>query len=221
VARRSQADRDAEAVASLVSLVLSVLQVLVALAGFTVFLVVITVGHGIKFAFGSLRDSVRALLGAATSEPHPSRAADGLVGRVLTFVVALMLLTAALHGQLWLPDLGEGWVFLAQEWRFLNPYGTGKKSDVLALHLPTGRAGIVEFKSSEDALDEARDQVHEYGQYWQRDAATLAPFFTKLIQAMGTAYGNHDAASGRVSTEPPRLFVGVASPERGVRIWAC
>jgi hypothetical protein len=109
----------------------------------------------------------------------------------------------------------------SQEWRFLNPYGTGKKSDVLALHLPTGRLGIIEFKSSEDALDEARDQVDEYGQYWRRDAATLAPFFTKLIQAMGAAYRNHDAASGRVSPEPAELFVGVASPDRGVRVWAC
>ncbi len=57
-------------------------------------------------------------------------------------------LRTALQRHLLLPDLGAGWVFLHQEWRF----GAGTKSDVLAVHVPTGQLGIVEFKSRASEL---------------------------------------------------------------------
>ena len=122
------------------------------------------------------------------------------------------LLRRALRNQLWLDELGDGWVFLHQEWRFVDETGGGNKSDFLAVHLPTGQIGIVEFKSSPSKLDEARHQVRQYGRYWSRDADELAPFFTDLLRAMGGLYGNGRAAEAVVSTAEAQLFVGVASP---------
>jgi hypothetical protein len=127
-------------------------------------------------------------------------------------------LARALEEGLALPDLGKGWVFLHQEWRFVADDGIGKKSDILAVHLPTGRLGIVEFKSDASKLAEARTQVDDYARFWRRDASELAPFFTTLLRAMGVAYGNKEAALGSVSTEPATVFVGVASPGRRVHV---
>ena len=124
----------------------------------------------------------------------------------------------ALESGLSLPELGPGWVFLHQEWRFVDERGQSRKSDVLAVHLPTGRLGIVEFKSAEAALGEAGFQVRAYGGDWQRDAAELATLFTDLLRAMGAAYGNGEAARATVSTSEAVLFVGVAAPDRRVTI---
>lgn len=128
------------------------------------------------------------------------------------------LLRAALEGSLWLKDLGAGWAFLHQEWRFRDEVGQGKKSDVLAVHLPTGRLGIVEFKSAKADLPEARAQVAAYGRYWQRDGAELAPLFSRFLRAQGAAYGNPAAASASVKHVPAALFVGLATPGRSVDI---
>lgn len=125
----------------------------------------------------------------------------------------------ALTGQLQLPSLGAGWVFLCQEWRFRDDANKGKKSDILAVHATTGQLGIVEFKSDVGKLAEARTQVDEYARYWHRDAAELAPFFTKLLRAMGTAYGNHEVVQTTVSTAKAALFVGVANPQSAVKVW--
>lgn len=86
------------------------------------------------------------------------------------------------------------------------------------MHVPTGRLGIVEFKARCSQVAAARAQVDEYARYWIRDAAELAPFFTLLLRAMGTAYGKEAAAQATVLPEPAELFVGVASAEDGVRI---
>lgn len=125
---------------------------------------------------------------------------------------------SALANQLRLPDLGQGWVFLHQEWRFIDELGGSRKSDILAVHGPTGQLGIVEFKSDKSALDEARSQVSDYARFWDRDAAQLAPFFTALLHAMCAAYGNNSAAV-TMSTDPAALFVGVASASLGVQVW--
>jgi hypothetical protein len=125
-------------------------------------------------------------------------------------------LSRALTNQLILPELGEGWVFLHQEWRFVDGAG-GKKADVLAVHLATGQLGIVELKASRPALGQARLQVEEYAELWERSAAELAPFFTDLIRAMGVAYGNELAAQATVHPGPAALFVGVAS--NPLRVW--
>lgn len=128
-------------------------------------------------------------------------------------------LWGALARQLKLPELGPGWVFLCQEWRFLDDAGTGKKSDILAVHATTGQLGIVEFKSDAAKLGEARTQVDAYARYWLRDATELASFFTTLLRAMGGAYGNQDVAQTTVSPTPAALFVGVANPHAPVRVW--
>jgi hypothetical protein len=127
------------------------------------------------------------------------------------------LLRRALTNDLWLPEMGEGWVFLHHEWRFNRSAG-GKKADVLAVEIATGQLGIVEFKSSESALAEARGQVEEYAELWERDAAELAPFFTTLIRSLGLAYGNELAARATVNAGPATLFVGVASGSNPIRI---
>jgi|GEM_PF-729683 len=127
-------------------------------------------------------------------------------------------LRRALESALWLPELGEGWVFLHQEWRFLDDAGLGKKSDVLAAHLPTGRLGIVELKDDEKELPDARAQVDGYGRFWKRDAAELAPLFTNLLRAQGALYRNDAAAAGTISTDDALLFVGVSTRARGVRV---
>lgn len=122
----------------------------------------------------------------------------------------------ALEQGLRLDDLGPGWVFLHQEWRFLDDAGVGRKSDVLAVHLPTARLGIIEFKSDRAKLPEARRQVAEYARFWARDATELAPFFTSLLRTMGAAYANAAATSGTVGISDAMLFVGVASKTHGV-----
>ena len=127
------------------------------------------------------------------------------------------ILRAALDGDLSLRDLGTGWVFLHQEWRWRTE---GGKSDILAVHLPTSRLGIVEFKSDENEMPTARTQVDEYGAYWARHAQELAPFFTELLRALGAAYGNDMMANATVSPDPAHLFVGVASPRDRVHVWA-
>jgi hypothetical protein len=111
-------------------------------------------------------------------------------------------------------DLGAGWVFLHHEWRFAS----GGKCDILAVHLPSERLGIIECKSDRMKLDDAREEVDEYERDWLRDAAELAPFFTALLRAMGSAYGNDLAAMGTVVAGPAELFVGVAAPRSGVRV---
>ncbi len=125
-------------------------------------------------------------------------------------------LRRALSEQLTLPDLGKGWLFLHNEWRFLDGDGDALKSDLLAVHLPTGRLGIVDFKSAPDQLDAARIQVQAYAACWNRDRAQLAPLFTNLLHAMGQAYGNPEAAGAKVTTHAPAMFVGVAAGERGI-----
>ncbi|MBX3192835.1 MAG: hypothetical protein KF819_37975 [Labilithrix sp.] len=80
---------------------------------------------------------------------------------------------------LWLPELGPSWVFLSHEWRFIDDAGIGRKSDVLAVELSTGRLGIVELKDADAKLHDARAQVDGYAEWWQRDAAELAPLFTE------------------------------------------
>jgi hypothetical protein len=122
----------------------------------------------------------------------------------------------SLSEQLTLPDLGKGWVFLHQEWRFLDDGGGPLKSDVLAVHLPTGRLGIVEFKSHNDQLDAARVQVQAYAACWNRDRGQLAPLFTTILRAMARAYGNDEAIEAKVTTHAPAMFVGVAAGERGL-----
>jgi hypothetical protein len=127
-------------------------------------------------------------------------------------------LRLALKSKLWLPDLGEGWAFLHQEWRFADTSGQGKKSDVLAVHVPTGQLGIVEFKSGDSERASAQAQVEAYGAFWERDAEELAPWFTDLVRALGRAYGNDEAAVATVTTKPAALFVGTASPSAPTRI---
>jgi hypothetical protein len=128
-------------------------------------------------------------------------------------------LRRALDRDLFLSDLGNDWAFLHQEWRWISDGRDGKKSDVLAVHLPTGRLGIVEFKADEKDLPQARAQVEEYAAFWSRDSQELALFFTALLQAMGAAYGNTAMTGAEVTPEPARLFVGTASPLEGIRIW--
>lgn len=128
-------------------------------------------------------------------------------------------LRAALTNHLWLPELGEGWVFLHQEWRFIGSLGAGKKSDVLAVHLPTGQLGIVEFKSHALDLAQARAQVAQYAELWDRDAQDLAPLFTDLLRALGLAYGNEQAANVVVEAKAAALFVGIASTGKAVRVF--
>ncbi|MEI8195411.1 MAG: hypothetical protein WCI73_05830 [Phycisphaerae bacterium] len=123
-------------------------------------------------------------------------------------------LRSALDSDLSLPNLGPGWFFLHQEWRWALDGGKGKKSDILAVHVPTGQLGIVEFKSSEAKLPEARCQVDEYADLWRRHAGELAPFFTDLLRAMGAAYGNDSLLNVKVNSGPAKLYVGVAAPRR-------
>jgi hypothetical protein len=115
-------------------------------------------------------------------------------------------LRPALNNHLWLPDLGPGWVFLNQEWRFRGDDGRGRKSDLLAVHLPTGTLGIVEAKSRASQRSEAAEQVQDYQRYWLRDQAELAPFFTSVLQAMGRLYDNPDAAVSSVKPAPSVAF---------------
>jgi hypothetical protein len=130
----------------------------------------------------------------------------------------IRLLRSALNSQLALPELGEGWVFLHQEWLF---GGTGgRRADVLAVQIATGQLGIVEFKSSRAAIAQARQQVEDCAELWERDAAELAPLFTGLLRAQAVAYGNGRAATATVEPGPAALFVGVASPSQPIRILA-
>ncbi len=114
----------------------------------------------------------------------------------------------AFANQLYLEELGDNWVFLNQEWRFLDARDKGKKSDVLAVHLPTGRLGIVEFKDARSKRGEAIGQVADYAQFWMRDREALSNFFTAQLRAMGELYGNDDAARARVRPDEPVLFFG-------------
>ena len=125
-------------------------------------------------------------------------------------------LRRALQSQLWLHELGPGWAFLNQEWRFHGDDGRGRKSDVLAVHLPTGTLGIVEAKSRPKLLAAAEEQVRQYQRYWLRDQHELAPFFTELLQTMGRLYGNDDAARASVEKIPSKAFF--LCPLRGTRV---
>lgn len=116
-------------------------------------------------------------------------------------------LRAALRHSLALPELGEGWVFLNQEWRFPTDDGKGCKTDVLAVHTPTGQLGIVEAKESANLRSDAERQVREYGALWRRHSAELAPFFSKLLTAAGGLYGNRGAAATVVAEGDAALFV--------------
>ena len=115
-------------------------------------------------------------------------------------------LRQALQGKLVLPGMGGEWLFLNQEWRFLRDDGGGRKSDVLAVHAPSGRLGIIEAKDSASKRAVAAAQVAEYGRYWLRDVGELAPFFTEVLRAMGRLYGNVWAATASVSRESAELF---------------
>ena len=128
-------------------------------------------------------------------------------------------LRAAVDGNLSLPSLGDGWVFLHQEWRWAENNDTCLKSDILAVHVPTGRLGIVEFKSTESKLPVARQEVDDYAGCWEHQAQKLAPLFTGLLRAMGAAYGNEAMSRGKVDPGPAQLFVGEASPQHGTRVW--
>ena len=113
----------------------------------------------------------------------------------------------ALRNQLRLPELGEGWVFLNQEWRFLDAAGKGKKSDVLAVHLPSGTLGIVECKDAASKRDTAMAQLEMYTQAWAQDGPVLAPFFTQQLRAMGRLHGSVGATSATgVSLGPAAQF---------------
>lgn len=115
-------------------------------------------------------------------------------------------LKIAQQAQLELPGMNGDWLFLNHEWRFRRPDGTGIKSDVLAVHIPSGRLGIIEVKDSRSKRARAIAQVTEYDQYWQKDAGVLAPFFTLVLQAMGRLYKNNWATTASVSQEPAALF---------------
>ncbi len=95
----------------------------------------------------------------------------------------------ALRKQLRLPELGDGWVLLNQEWRFLDGAGKGKKSDVLAVHVASGRLGIVECKDDSAKRDAAVEQLELYAGAWTRDRSVLAPFFNSQLHAMAKVYG--------------------------------
>jgi hypothetical protein len=114
----------------------------------------------------------------------------------------------ALTSGLRLDEMGDGWIFLNQEWRFLDSDGNGKKSDVLAVHLPSGRLGIVEFKDALSKRSEAVDQVAGYRDFWMRDREVLADFFTAQLRAMGNLYGNEEAVAAHVRLIEPVLFFG-------------
>lgn len=120
----------------------------------------------------------------------------------------------ALRQHLILPELGQDWVFLNQEWRFLMEYAKGKKSDVLAVHLPSGTLGMVEFKDARSKRGEALEQLRLYRRLWRRDTTLLAPLFTKVIQAQGTLYGNERATKCTITTEDAVTFFGIARPGR-------
>ena len=130
----------------------------------------------------------------------------------------ILWLSRALKNCLWLPDLGPDWVLLNQEWRFIGDDGKGRKSDVLAVHIPSGQLGIVEAKSCVAELRGAKRQVREYARHWQRDAAELAPFFTSQLRAMGRLYGNDAAAEATVADTPAALFVAAPGPA-GLRVY--
>jgi hypothetical protein len=122
------------------------------------------------------------------------------------------ILRSALLDQLMLRMFGPDWALLAHEWRFLNDDGRGKKSDLLMVHLPTGRLGIVELKSKVSDLDDAAIQVRDYARFWARDAEVLAPFFSRMLQVQGRLFGNEAATNCVVSTQSARLFVGAVGP---------
>lgn len=105
-----------------------------------------------------------------------------------------------------LPELGEDWVLIHQEWRLRGDDGKSRKTDVLAVHVPTGQLGIIEAKSRHEQRPEAVAQLQDYRRLWLRDGSELAPFFTTLLQAMGRLYGDAAAAGGRVEVGEPALF---------------
>lgn len=129
----------------------------------------------------------------------------------------IRLLRDAVDGDLSLPWLGNGWVLLHHEWRWAGR-GAGKKSDILAVCVPTKQLGIVEFKSDEIELPTARLQVDEYGGFWNQQAGELAPFFSQLLQTMGALYGNDMMRQSAVEARPAQLFVGIAPLKGGARI---
>lgn len=130
----------------------------------------------------------------------------------------LALLRHALRDELRLPALGEGWVLLHHEWRFRAEGRRGLKCDLLAVHLPSGRLGIVELKDADSKLLGAEEQVRGYAALWSRDARELAPVFTQQLQAMGRLYGNTAASLCTLRPWDARLFVGVVGPDVAPRI---
>jgi len=112
----------------------------------------------------------------------------------------------ALRSKLELPGMSGPWLLLHQEWRFVTPNGNGRKADVLAVHQPTGRLGIIEAKDTASKGPEASTQLRDYACFWRRDAAALAPFFTSLLRAEGRLYGNAWASAATLSPEPAATF---------------
>jgi hypothetical protein len=118
----------------------------------------------------------------------------------------------SLTNRLVLPGMEKFWIFLNQEWRFIDGSGRGKKSDVLAVQVPTGRIGIIEVKASRSQRSTAVGQVKQYAAYWQRDLKELQPYFTEVLHMMGKLYGNHWAFESSVSDEPAALFFACPGP---------
>ena len=104
------------------------------------------------------------------------------------------------------------WLFLNQEWRFQDENGKAKKSDVLAVQMPTGRLGIIEVKNSYSGKERALEQIRQYGSFWQRDQKELQSFFTDVLNMMGKLYDNQWAMTAQVSNEPAALFFAYPGP---------
>lgn len=116
-----------------------------------------------------------------------------------------------------MPAMGNReWLFLNQEWRLPS----GNKTDVIAVHLPTGRLGFVEFKDMDTPKKraDARRQLATYQTYWQNHREVLIPFFRTMLRAYGSLYGNNEAAVAVISNADARLFFGVAHPAQVVYI---
>jgi hypothetical protein len=121
---------------------------------------------------------------------------------------------AALQNQLRLSDIGRGsdlddtWFFLNQERRFTK----GEKTDVQAVHWPSGRLGIIEFKDAREKRLEGLQELEDYAKYWKRDRTDLVPLFTAMLRVNGQLYGNSSAMKMTVSADNAALFFGVAYP---------
>ena len=119
---------------------------------------------------------------------------------------------SSLSSNLLLPGMDSQWLFLNQEWRFQDENGKAKKSDVLAVQMPTGRLGIIEVKNSYSGKERALEQIRQYGSFWQRDQKELQSFFTDVLNMMGKLYDNQWAMTAQVSNEPAALFFAYPGP---------